>query len=202
MALSDEPSSEGDPLGEFKAGGRAAESAAGEANTGDIFHILSNQRRRYAVLFFLYYDPEPELRALSKQIAAWENGVPVDRVTAEQRRRVYSGLQQSHLPMMDDLGVISYDSTQHVIESTAEIGVMEPYLETVPGTGIPWCLFYLGLGTIGVVLSGAATINAVPISGNSLAITISTLLAISGAVHAYNDWRQKREYHDRAQNTD
>lgn len=56
---------------------------------------------------------------------------------------MYSALQQSHLPKMDNAGIIKYDSIQHTIESTEGVSVMQPYLEVVPGTNLPWCLYYL-----------------------------------------------------------
>lgn len=170
----------------------AVEAGAGATTTADVFRILGNRRRRYAILFFLHCDPTPDLRDLARKVAAWENEKPADRVTTEERRRVHNALQQFHLPKMDAAGVIEYDPTRHAIESTGGVSVARPYLEVVPGTSLPWCLYYLAFGAVGVALSAAAVVGAIPIRGPALALAVSVVLVASGAVHAHSELRGPR----------
>jgi cobalamin biosynthesis protein CobD/CbiB len=55
---------------------------------------------------------------LSEQIAAWENNEAIEEVTADERRRVYVSLHQTHLPRMDEAGVLQYENSRDTIELT------------------------------------------------------------------------------------
>lgn len=99
----------------------------------DLFHLLQNSRRR-AVLRYLavYSDQETfEMRTVSEAVAAWENDIPVKQLTSNQRQRVYIALYQSHLPKLDEYGVIEYNQARGVIKATGLITLFESYLEPV-----------------------------------------------------------------------
>lgn len=55
---------------------------------------------------------------MSEQIAAWENNEAIEEVTADERRRVYVSLHQTHLPRMDEAGVLQYENSRDTIELT------------------------------------------------------------------------------------
>lgn len=71
----------------------------------DVYHVLSNARRREA-LAELWAQPEAlSLRELSERIATTESGEsPAPRALRES---VYNALHQTHLPKMDDLGLVA-----------------------------------------------------------------------------------------------
>ncbi|AUX08306.1 hypothetical protein AArcSl_0656 [Halalkaliarchaeum desulfuricum] len=84
----------------------------------DAFHVMSNSRRRQ-VLLSLSQSEEPQTASeLAREIAAIENLVAPSEVTGEQRTTVYVALIQSHLEMMDDLGVVDYDERGKRVEAT------------------------------------------------------------------------------------
>lgn len=90
------------------------------------FEILSNPRRRNTISYLAQSDTEMvHLRDLAEQIAAWENGVSMQEVKYNERKRVYTSLYQTHLPKMDRLGIIEYDRSSGVVRPTPE--VMELY---------------------------------------------------------------------------
>ncbi|WP_336344119.1 DUF7344 domain-containing protein [Halalkalicoccus ordinarius] len=98
----------------------------------DLFHLLQNGRRRAALRYFAA-QPEREefdMRTLAEEIAAWENGIPVQQLDSDQRQRVYIALYQSHLPKLDDYGVIEYNQSRGIIRPTALTALFEPYLAT------------------------------------------------------------------------
>ena len=87
-----------------------------------IFDILKNERRR-RVLEFLRDDPTTTLSDLAEHVAALENDKPIRELTSSERKRVYVGLYQCHLPKMADAGVIDYDRSRGTVElrdSTSE----------------------------------------------------------------------------------
>lgn len=69
------------------------------------------------------------MRTLAEAIAAWENDISVEQLTSKQRQRVYIALYQSHLPKLDDYGVIKYKQARGVIKPTGLIALFESYLE-------------------------------------------------------------------------
>ncbi|WP_449404312.1 DUF7344 domain-containing protein [Halalkalicoccus subterraneus] len=97
----------------------------------DLFHLLQNGRRR-AVLRYFASRPEQrkfDMRTVAEAIAAWENEIPVEQLSSDQRQRVYIALYQSHLPKLDDYGVIEYNQSRGLIVPTSLTAMFEPYLE-------------------------------------------------------------------------
>lgn len=104
----------------------------------DLFHLLQNGRRR-AVLRYFATRPEQQefnMRTVAEAIAAWENETTVEQLSSDERQRVYIALYQSHLPKLDDYGVIEYNQPRGLIVPTPLTALFEPYLEeefdTVP----------------------------------------------------------------------
>jgi hypothetical protein len=96
----------------------------------DLFHLLQNGRRR-AVLRYFAANPDQEtydMRTLAEEIAAWENGIPVAQLSSDQRQRVYIALYQSHLPKLDDYGVIEYNQPRGIVKPTPLTALFGPYL--------------------------------------------------------------------------
>jgi len=82
-----------------------------------MFDLLSNRRRWYSVYYFKHDTTTVELGALATQIAAWENDMELSEVTGTERKRVYTSLQQVHLPKMDDIGVVEFDKRSGKIKA-------------------------------------------------------------------------------------
>ncbi|WP_135662370.1 DUF7344 domain-containing protein [Halorhabdus rudnickae] len=93
-----------------------------------VFEILKNQRRRYVLRYLSDIDGQVRLGELAEQIAAWEYEKDVRQISSQERKRVYVGLYQSHLPKMDDAGVISYNKSRGTIEIGENIAFFEQYL--------------------------------------------------------------------------
>lgn len=91
--------------------GPTTETESGDCalSKDDVFGILQNQRRRYALKYLLTEDRRVSLGELAEQIAAWENDKGLDEITYSERKRVYVGLYQCHLPKMDDVGVVDFN---------------------------------------------------------------------------------------------
>lgn len=154
-----------------------------------VFDILSNRRRRYVLHYLLQEDGAVELRELSRQVTAWENHISVEEVTYKQRKRVYTALRQTHLPAMDDAGVIVYDSQSGEVQPTAAVESFDVYVDVVRANEIPWSQYYLGLGllfctaTLGVAVVPFPPFS--PLSSLLLAGLFAVVLTVSGAVHSY-----------------
>lgn len=95
----------------------------------EIFGILRNQRRR-DVLKILFEEGGPvRLGELAEQIAAWENGKDVHEINSSERKRVYVGLYQAHLPKMDSMDVIDFNKPRGIIEPGENISAFQKYID-------------------------------------------------------------------------
>ena len=132
------------------------------ANTGDkisdtdLFEVLSNDRRRYALHYFMQHADEPvEMGDLSTQVAAWEHGTAPEQVSYDQRKSVHTSLYQYHVPKLDETGIVDYDSQRGVAELTDEGRQVDLYLEAVQGREIPWASYFVLLSVFSVALVAA-----------------------------------------------
>ena len=96
----------------------------------DIFHLLQNQRRRDSLRYLKAADDSVRMRDLAEQVAAWEHDTTLQALTSDQRQRVYIALYQSHLPKLDEEGIIEYNQSRGIVERTPRASQLDPYLET------------------------------------------------------------------------
>lgn len=148
-------------------------TSAGESRNADgadadgpssesIYGLLADRRRRYALHYLKQRDEPVSIRELAEQVAAWENGKPVDALRSQERKRVYIALYQSHLPSMDREGVIEYDADRGVAELAPAFADIDIYLEVVPRDDVPWSVYYLGLAVANALLLGLAWFEVTP----------------------------------------
>lgn len=152
----------------------------------EFFHVLRNQRRRFAIHYLKNVGEPVDVGDLATQVAAWENDVSVEEVTSEQRRRVYNALQQTHVPELDDTGIV--ETERREVELTAQAMDLDVYLEMVPGPDIPWSQYYLALGLIGAVITTLTTFNVGPLGAIpdlSAAVFLTVALLLSALANYY-----------------
>lgn len=147
----------------------SGDAVPNELSRDDLFHLLSNQRRR-ATLGYLHGRDEPvDMRDLAERIAAWEHEKPVAQLRSKERQRVYIALYQSHLPKLNDHGVIEYNRPRGIVRRTDLADQLDPYLDleskaTADGDGEPTVDTLDRPGrppirsTLGVVAVGIATL--------------------------------------------
>ncbi|WP_267642819.1 DUF7344 domain-containing protein [Haloarchaeobius amylolyticus] len=160
----------------------------GKLSKGEIFDVLRNQRRRFVLQYLKRVGEPVELGELATQVAAWEYRTPCDEVTSEQRKRVYTTLQQTHLPRMAEANIIEYDSDDGLIQPTTRTKDLSIYLEIVPGSELPWREYYLSLGAVSCALCAAVWGNVYPFTvlpDVAWAMLISVSFTVSAAIHIY-----------------
>jgi len=87
----------------------------GETETGErlskshLFELLSADRRQEVLRYLDANGGTADLGELAEHIASLECDCSVSELTSQQRKRVYVGLYQCHLPKMAEAGVIDYD---------------------------------------------------------------------------------------------
>jgi hypothetical protein len=159
---------------------------------GEVFDLLSNHRRRYVIHFCKQRETPVEVGELAEQVAAWENDKTVEEIDHAERKRVYTSLQQTHLPTLADAEMIRYENG--TVELTDRATELDVYLDVVPSGSIPWAQYYLGLSVIGFgVLVGvaASVLPTDPVPAVGWAAIVVGLFAVSAAVH-FRESRQLR----------
>jgi hypothetical protein len=101
-----------------------------------IFGLLSAKRRRDVLSFLDANGGESTLSDVAEHIAALENGIEPHELTSQQRKRVYIGLYQCHLPKMDDADVIDFNKARGDIELRPNADELFRYLDESP-SGTP-----------------------------------------------------------------
>jgi hypothetical protein len=135
------------------------------------FEILKNRRRRCVLQYLNEVDGPVSLSELAEQIAAWENGKDVRQITSSERKRVYVGLYQCHLPKMAGMDVVSFNKPRGVIERGENADCFEPYLQRNES---PRNRYQVGLAILGIGLFPAAvlsqTAGVVPLVATALVV--------------------------------
>lgn len=167
----------------------SATNETDEALTEDeLFELLANQRRRHIMHTLMREDERINIGTLSQEIAAWEDGLEFEEVSSTDRKRVYTALQQSHLPKLDKAGVVEFDRDRGTIEPTPTLQNVEIYMDIVRGREIPWSDYYLGLSIlIGLVLGGS-TLGLTPFAlfpDGAWMVFVVVTLGISALAHRY-----------------
>ena len=140
----------------------AEEAADDDLSSDVVYSLLADKRRRYT-LHYLKQRREPApVRDVAEQVAAWENGKPIEEITSQERKRVYIALYQSHLPTLDEEGVVEYDAERGMVELSASMADREVYLEVVPAGNVPWSFFWVGLVAADAVVLGLAWLDVYP----------------------------------------
>ena len=153
-----------------------------------VFDVLKNRRRRYALHYLRRAEESVQLSELAEQVAAWENGIEIGAISAAERKRVYTALYQSHLPKLDDAGIVDYNQNRGIVELSDAAEQLDVYLDMNAKPNVEWYNWYLGLAVGGVGLLSAAFLGLPPFSmvGDVLvaAIVVAAYAAVAAA-HTY-----------------
>ncbi|WP_281193564.1 hypothetical protein [Halorubrum sp. F4] len=152
-----------------------------------VFEILRNERRRHVLRYLKAHDGDSvAFEDLVEYVAARENDLAVEEITATQRKRTYAGLTQTHLPMLEERGVINYDLETGRVELTARARRVEFYLEPVPESRIPWSYYFLGLSLVCVAALAMEALAFPPFDSIPVAVLLGLIVLaflISSAVY-------------------
>lgn len=147
----------------------------------EVFDVLGNRRRRYIVYYLINQDCPAACRELAEQVAAWENDAEPDQVATSQYQSVYNSLYQTHLPELEDTGLVRYDRSENLIYPTQQLAEVEHFVDsTVPRfserLGLP---FPVLIG--GVLLLGLVGTFVLPLDSTYL-YTVTAILVVLATV--------------------
>lgn len=164
------------------------ESGLEDVPIGVIYDILRNERRRRVLEHLDGRDDEVALGELAERLAATENDKPEAQLTSQERKRVYVGLYQSHLPRMDDAGAVEFDGDRGLIRSTELTASFVEHLPstTTESTTRPWPSYYLALAAVATLLFTGDLAGLLPFAGSTSLIFAGVVIAMAAlaVVHA------------------
>jgi hypothetical protein len=145
----------------------------------DVYHLLSNSRRREA-LEVLWDRPQPvSVRDLAEHIAAAEScETPAPRPL---RRSVYNALHQTHLPKLDEFDLVEYDADRKLVRPSAHTRPVSRYMDNVTRAGVTWGEYYRALGIVGL-FAVVASLSGLPAFGAVDPLVFATLSLATFAV--------------------
>ena len=168
----------------------AIEQSSQEVSKDDVFDVLSNHRRRYVLHSLKQGEQATSIGDLAEQVAAWENGVSRADLSAAERKRVYTALQQFHLPKMDSMGIVAFDDARGTVSLTAAAESLDVYLDVVGEDDIPWSRYYLGLSVMALVgVTGVWLTSFELVPELAWAALVAGIVFLSALVHTYYDRR-------------
>ncbi|GAA0522567.1 hypothetical protein SAMN04488066_105114 [Halorubrum aquaticum] len=129
--LGSDPETSTDDVSNLEEIGKTSRSNGSNLEKGEIFDLLKNSRRRSIIQYLRAHDGYAELNDVAEHIAADENDITVRELSSDQRKRVYIGLYQCHLPKMDTLGVVEYDKNRGTIELQESVSQLLVYMDPI-----------------------------------------------------------------------
>ncbi len=146
------------------------------------FQLLGNDRRRRVIAHLLATNTDPlHTEELADTIATIEAAEQGDSPTSSHRERVTISLAHTHLPKLDQAGVITYTPTQELISPTPKLETLHDHVEPLPGasTGyddvIPPAL-------AGISGGGILSLLLINIPAGVMVLIAVVLIALSGSV--------------------
>ena len=109
-----------------------------------MFDLLSSSRRRFVLQYLSQQEGAVPFSELANELAAWENDTDVEDITERQRKRVYVSLYQTHIPKLEEAGVVDYDADSGDVRLTSQVNRLSAHLDVDEG-GFPWPVAYLAI---------------------------------------------------------
>lgn len=167
----------------------AGDGSEDALDEGEIHDVLRNARRRLTIKALRDSDGSSTVRELSEEVAARETGeTPPPR---KKRQSVYVSLHQTHLPKLDELGIVEYDGDSKEVALKDRVEEIEVYMEVVPRYGLSWGELYFGLALLGILTIVAVLVGVPGISSVQLAYLLGAYFVVQLVASAYHVYSQQ-----------
>lgn len=161
---------------------------AGSISRDELFEVLGNERRRHAVEVILDHGGTLDVSSLVDRVAAIENDKLEDDLTSAERKRVYTALRQTHLPMIEEFGLIAWDRESDEIEPAETLTNVNVYLGVVSRRRVPFSVVYFALVLVGSGLLAADWLSLGPLAripASVLAGAVVGTFGITAVIYLY-----------------
>lgn len=135
------------------------ESTQKDLSKDEIFDVLRNGRRRAAIVHLRRHDGEMSVSDVATCVAADEYDVAPENLSADQYKRVYTGLYQCHFPRVEALGIVEFDTDENTVRLTPRASALDPFLDDGETADRPWIKLGVAIATALLVALGWAGMN-------------------------------------------
>jgi hypothetical protein len=153
-----------------------------------VFEILKNQRRRVVLRYLNEHEGPIDLGELAEHVAAVENDVSVSAISSDQRKRVYVGLYQCHLPKMDDMDIVSFNKNRGRISLGPNADKLDPYLQP-PSNERDWYRYYTAVAGLGGLMLAVAVASG---TTGWLPVGLGLVVAALATTSVYHTYETRR----------
>lgn len=148
----------------YERGGSSLMRESVDLSKDAVFRLLSNPRRRYVLYYLREQGGQARLEELTRSLAAWETDKSPAELEDADEKRVYVSLYQTHVPKLEEHGVVEYDTDSTVVSLTDAASQIDQYL-TVDRSALPWQAAYVVLATLAVVVTALVSLEVGPFAG-------------------------------------
>ena len=156
----------------------------GDLSIDVIFDVLKNERRRL-VLQYLWEQGSPaQLGPLADYITAVENDKAVADITSSERKRVYVGLYQCHLPRMHSAKIIDFDRNRGTISLTDSAAQLSGFFATSEDDEDQddeqsrWAIYSLTLSVVAAIVFTITQLLVAPVAGLTEVLFVATIIGM------------------------
>ncbi len=158
----------------------------------EIHGVLRNDRRRLTLKYLKQRLEPVSLRDLSERVAELEsNTTPAPR---DLRQSVYNSLHQTHLPKLDDYGIVDYERDQKVVSLEARAKDIDVYMGISTPVGVTWSTYYRSLGVLGMFAVVLCGVDAPLLASVEPLVFATVFLALFTASTVYQLWARRWFY--------
>lgn len=157
-----------------------------------IFELLSSPRRRMALYYLRERGGSATVTQLAEEIASLEYDVSVEELSRQQQKRVYVSLYQTHIPKLDDAGIVEYDDDSSEVVLSDKARRIDAYLNRDEGDSYPWHYHYLALAILSTGLLIGTAVTGAPVEPLTVGLVVTLIFGLSGIVQIISRWYRQR----------
>lgn len=128
----------------------------------ELFELLANPRRRLLLYHLFNRGDGIHLSDLSRDIVDFERDVPLEEVDDEAITSVYVSLYQTHIPALEEQGIVEYDDDERVVYLGDRADEIVRVLRNSEERKRRWGTYYL---LVGLACGWVVLVDALPSVG-------------------------------------
>lgn len=153
------------------------------------FDILSNARRRFILSYLSQTEGPVQLRELADEVARWETGS--ESLSRKERKRVYVSLYQTHIPRLEDAGVIDYDSESGLVQLVDRARDIDRFVRK-PTEDPKWPIYHLLGALAGTVFYILVLVDVIPFVSDAVGgVLVLGVLLLMSLAHLISTRRRR-----------
>ena len=118
----------------------------------ELYAALCSSRRLHVLRHLWESGGTASLSSLVETVASAETDKPSEDLDRKERRRVYISLYQTHLPKLDDQGIVSWDRDEDVVHLLVA-DQLDGYLIEETASVVAWDHYYLSIAAVSLLFT-------------------------------------------------